>query len=355
MFLSVKVAIIALIPVTLASVLAEQPPTQAKLLESIQNAKVIERKAPQYPYTAAKSGREGWVQMSFVIDKDGRVVDPIVEDSSGFKEFEKQALKAVKKWRYQPAIKNGKPIEQCQNTVQMDFRLDAANDTRGVRRRFKRLYTNASNYLDTGDLKSAQQAFDKLTSKNQANMYESAWYWMLAAKIAKTQGYKKRELKASRRATRKDDSIEYLGAGNYLYLKQRIFALEAEMSRYKSALDTFKQIEKADEQGKLSESLRPYALKIEALVSGDEAFSVAATLKNNSKWYYRLARNTFTFDYPAGQLSRVEVRCDNKREVYSIAHDTEWRIPQFWGQCSLYVDGKDGTDFTLIELPDKVG
>ena len=52
---------------------------------------------------------EGSVTLVFVLDEDGRVEDPRVENSTR-PEFEKPALEAVRKWRFQPGMKDGQPV-----------------------------------------------------------------------------------------------------------------------------------------------------------------------------------------------------------------------------------------------------
>ena len=98
-------------------------PTQAKVIDTVINAKPIKRVPPKYPKHAARNGQEGWVKLSFVIDQQGNVLDPIVEDSSGIKSLEKAARIALKKWKYDPAKRDGEAIEQCQMTVQLDFKM----------------------------------------------------------------------------------------------------------------------------------------------------------------------------------------------------------------------------------------
>ena len=105
------------------------------LLESAKLPEPIERVAPKYPVSMARKGAEGWVQLNFVVGTDGSVNDIVVVDSTGMQAFEKAAVKAMKSWQYSPAFIDGKPIEQCHNKVQMDFKLDGGK--RGVRRKFK--------------------------------------------------------------------------------------------------------------------------------------------------------------------------------------------------------------------------
>ena len=80
--------------------IADQDNNQAssKLVSTSTLAIPVSRVAPRYPLAMARAGSEGWVQMSFVIAKDGSVIDPIIADSSGSRRFENAALKAVKQW-----------------------------------------------------------------------------------------------------------------------------------------------------------------------------------------------------------------------------------------------------------------
>ena len=92
-------------------------PTQAIVIDTVVNAKPVKRDPPKYPKNAARNGQEGWVKLSFVIDQQGNVLDPIVEDSSGVKSLENAARMAIINWKYDPAKRNGEAIEQCQMTV----------------------------------------------------------------------------------------------------------------------------------------------------------------------------------------------------------------------------------------------
>lgn len=51
----------------------------------------------------------GTVYIIFVVDENGRVQNPKVQSSDGAV-FEKAALNAVKKWKFEPGKRNGKPV-----------------------------------------------------------------------------------------------------------------------------------------------------------------------------------------------------------------------------------------------------
>jgi protein TonB len=77
---------------------------------------------PQYPPQAQRRKLEGWVQVRFTLTTAGSVKDPMVVKSSD-PIFEKPAVQAVSKWKYQPQLKAGKPIEVANKNVKVVFQL----------------------------------------------------------------------------------------------------------------------------------------------------------------------------------------------------------------------------------------
>ncbi len=71
---------------------------------------VISQVPPAYPAELRKARIEGMVTIVLLLDDEGRVQDPRVENSSR-PEFEKPALEAVRRWRFKPGMKEGKPVK----------------------------------------------------------------------------------------------------------------------------------------------------------------------------------------------------------------------------------------------------
>ncbi|WP_428637039.1 TonB family protein [Shewanella sp.] len=88
------------------------------------DATPIVRIEPQYPIAAARDGKEGWVQLSFTINELGGVDDVEVIDADPKRIFDREAKRALKKWKYKPKIVDGKALKQPGMTVQLDFKLD---------------------------------------------------------------------------------------------------------------------------------------------------------------------------------------------------------------------------------------
>ncbi|CAH6863765.1 Ferric siderophore transport system, periplasmic binding protein TonB [Vibrio chagasii] len=90
---------------------------------SNQQAMPLYRVEPRYPAKALKRGAEGFVIMSFTIDETGRPIDIQVNDANPRRMFEREAMRALKKWKYQPKVVDGKAIAQVGQTVKLEFKL----------------------------------------------------------------------------------------------------------------------------------------------------------------------------------------------------------------------------------------
>ena len=81
------------------------------------------RVPPQYPIRAAQRGIEGWVTIEFTISKNGTVKNPVVVDSSSAM-FHRSALRAIRKWKYNPKIEDGVAVERPGVRVRLTFDLE---------------------------------------------------------------------------------------------------------------------------------------------------------------------------------------------------------------------------------------
>lgn len=85
-----------------------------------QRQKLVRSVQPVYPDVAKRAGIEGTVLLKVVIAQDGIV--KAVKVVSGEPVLADAAADAVKKWRYQPTILDGKPVNVV-TTVAVEFRL----------------------------------------------------------------------------------------------------------------------------------------------------------------------------------------------------------------------------------------
>lgn len=88
-----------------------------------RSATPLVRVEPRYPIEAARDGITGWVRLAFSIDETGSVTDVAVLAAEPANLFDREAISALRRWKYQPSIVNGVAIKQTNMSVQLDFSL----------------------------------------------------------------------------------------------------------------------------------------------------------------------------------------------------------------------------------------
>ncbi len=82
----------------------------------------IVRIAPQYPRKALMAKIEGWVKVKFTITPSGTVTNPEVVDAKPRRIFDREAIRAILKFKFKPKIVNGQGVEQVA-TQTIEFEL----------------------------------------------------------------------------------------------------------------------------------------------------------------------------------------------------------------------------------------
>lgn len=77
----------------------------------IKPARPISNPNPMYPPGAVQQGLEGRVILSVTIATSGEVIKVTVAESCGHQSLDQAALDAVRRWRFSPATREGKPVE----------------------------------------------------------------------------------------------------------------------------------------------------------------------------------------------------------------------------------------------------
>lgn len=79
---------------------------------------------PVYPEHARVQGVEGRVIVEYVIDETGVPTELQVVEATPPGVFDEAALRAVSAWRYQPALRYGKPVKSPEAEAVLLFELD---------------------------------------------------------------------------------------------------------------------------------------------------------------------------------------------------------------------------------------
>lgn len=117
-FLSLKIFMILLLKTILSILLIFNAQISTAKKTKNSDPIAIVTIAPNYPRSAAEKGIEGKVTLEFTITTTGTVTNPIVISSSPENVFDREALRAILKFKFAPAIKKGKAIEStAQQTI----------------------------------------------------------------------------------------------------------------------------------------------------------------------------------------------------------------------------------------------
>ncbi|WP_395344733.1 TonB family protein [Ningiella sp. W23] len=88
-----------------------------------QQARPMVRVPPQYPNHAATNGIEGFVTLRFDVNASGEVENVSILDAFPKGVFNREAKKALRKWKYKAQIEQGKAVAMRGLSVTLDFKL----------------------------------------------------------------------------------------------------------------------------------------------------------------------------------------------------------------------------------------
>lgn len=92
-----------------------------KVGNGVTRPRVINHPDPEYSKRARKAKYQGTCLLWLIVDPDGKTRDIRVQRAIGMG-LDEEAIKAVKKWTFEPALKDGKPVA-VQINVEVSFRL----------------------------------------------------------------------------------------------------------------------------------------------------------------------------------------------------------------------------------------
>lgn len=79
---------------------------------------------PDYPQRALSRGIQGWVLVQFTITATGSVANAVIIDAEPEGVFDEAALKAIARWRYNPKVEGGVPVERVGIRTVLRFQIE---------------------------------------------------------------------------------------------------------------------------------------------------------------------------------------------------------------------------------------
>ena len=101
---------------------AQQERNFASNIVQAKTLKLVREVPPTYPREAERQGLSGWVDVEFTVAPNGTTQDLVVRGAQPLKTFDQSAMDAVKRWRFEPVMRNGAPVAQ-RVAVRIRFQL----------------------------------------------------------------------------------------------------------------------------------------------------------------------------------------------------------------------------------------
>ncbi|MCV6620634.1 MAG: energy transducer TonB [Cellvibrionaceae bacterium] len=328
---------------------SEQPQEAPQRISDyrFERAKLITKSMPQYPRSELGKGIEGWAVFSVVVDKKGNVVEPILVDSSGRRNFEIKAKRAVKKFKYQPATLNGEAIESSDNKVYISFSI--AWDKPGANKGFASRFRTIRDQILEGNINGAEEKIAKLASDYTRNRYEQAWLQVLKSSYYNAINDKQKYIKALKKAVAY--SSEHLPSEIYASNIVNLYNAQIEQGKIKEAIATADKakafVSKVPKLAKIVEHKTEVISKLDSI----PLFHSSGHIEDGKRqWSHSLLRKTMGIEVTKGKLEQIEFRCANKIRRFEINKNNQsWKIPDSWEDCTVFISGETDSEFELFE------
>ena len=309
---------------------------------------ILEKGAANYPGNRVRSGQEGWVRASFVVDPDGRAIDPIIMDSSGGTAFENSLIESLADWRFEPST-----AELPNNVIDFRHEIRRGRDaaTSNFIRRTKRIMTHLLN----DEVEDARAQIDEAYKLGGWNLYESTMLWLMMGRVEGAEGNQAGKLEMYQRAL-KMGNAKALPREDRIELLEKIFLLQIYFDQYSGAIRSAQTIENTRNNEETLERIAPRLEEIEGIVADADVIRASATIANHCDcdegtplWHYVPVRRIFSFEDTSGNVERFEARCESQRISGTVELGKTWTLDPEWGFCRVFVYGDDGASFRFVE------
>jgi len=317
--------------------------TQAQGQGAVQPPAPIEQPTPEAPTTDLDTPLEGWVKVRYSVLADGTTADVRAIDKMPPGLSERALVSAISRWRFSPATQGGDAIEWHNNEAVITFVAEEVPSE--VSARFARAYDEVGQSIAEQDYDRAARRSARLLD-TAAGLRELALAQTQAAVVHLATSDLHSAYAALVRAT--DPRIPGLTPEELGVALQYRFVAETQLGRIVEALGTFARL---DQLGTVADGdpIAQQASAIEQALAGDGAIAVEARV-DDAPWMHVVSRRTFAITVADGQVSGIQVECDRRKTELEFQPDVEWSLPETWGSCTLFVDGRRGTTFSLYEF-----
>ena len=282
-------------------------------VETFTLPKAINLTQPDYPTLMLMSGREAWVEVSYMVDKDGNTYDINVTDTTAKASFVSAALDAVRQWRFEPALLGGNPIEAAMNHI-VTFNLYERGATYTTER-FVHWHNRFHKALEQNNQQRASAALLKM-EKHRGTMFENLL--MQVARFEYLNRYQEAPLQqyvALRRATRMNSGQGFLADESLNSLLAHRLQLEIQLNMVAQARSTANTLIKRLPETERAQFVRTVD-EINLIETSGEKIVVGGEIEPGMQFNHQLLHTSFSIqNVTGGVVSELRLQCDKAGEA----------------------------------------
>ena len=293
---------------------------------------------------ALHRGTEGWVELGFMVDAQGKPFEITVIRSTGSQVFDDAATKAIAQSTFEPGTLDGKPIESGFE-MKYKFLNSWMRGNAGASPAFVREYRALAGAIASGDRAAADAALGRLKI---SNLYEDAYFGLATFLYAQKWGDEAQQLEGLRRAIAEEDVAHYLPKDMFQSALLARLKLELKTHDYAEAMKTWKRLQKLGVDQPTQARILPVIDQLQKLRSDDSRYEMVGQMPEGS-WFLHLYKRHFQAIVSEGFIEQVKLRCDKRYVYFNFDPKLEYQVANADGNCSVEFDGARGTKFKLVQ------
>jgi TonB family protein len=222
---------------------------------------------------ALRQGTEGWVELGFMVDPQGKPFEITVIRSTGSKVFDDAATRAIAQSTFEPGTLDGKPIESGFE-IKYKFFNSWMRGNAGASGGFVHEYKALMSAIASGDRAAADAALGRLKI---GNLYEDAYFGLATFLYAQKWGDEAQQLEGLRRAIAEEDVAHYLPKDMFQFALLQRMKLEVKTHDYAEVLKTWKRLQKLGVDQATQARILPVIDQVQKLRSDDSRYEMVGT------------------------------------------------------------------------------
>jgi TonB family protein len=288
-------------------------------------------------------GLEGWVYLNFMVDPHGKPYEVTVASSSGNKDFEQSATKAIEASTFAPGTVDGKAVE---SDFAFKFTFAGAAPSQGASAAFVSGYKSLMKAISAKDKGQADAAVKEL---HVENLYENAYLGMATYLYEKQWGNDERQLAGLQKAIAEENNARYLPKDLFQSAVRACLQLQLRLKLYTEAMQTIAKLRKLGLDDKTAAELTTLTEQLRVLRDDGSRYEVQGDMPAGG-WSINLFKRHFRAAVSEGYISQVKLRCQKRYVSFAFNPELEYQVASRDGSCYMELIGAPGTKFSLAQF-----